>query len=247
MLKKNNKISVALITGSARRVGASIAKALHEADFNVVIHYKNSEKSALKLKTQLNKLRPHSAEILQADLDQQSCYELLIKNTYKIWGRLDALVNNASTFKSTSIGKTDLKTWDLLLNSNLKAPYFLSQAASNYLKKSRGNIINITDIHAKTPMKNYTVYCIAKAGLSMLTKSLALELAPHIRVNAVAPGSVIWPEGENTYSKAHKQKILSATLLKKQVKPDNIAQAVLFLIHNSAITGKTITVDGGKI
>ncbi len=246
MLKKNNKISVALITGGARRVGASIAKALHEADFNVVIHYKNSKQDAAKLKAALNKLRSHSAEILQADLDHPDCYKSLITHTYKIWGRLDALINNASAFKSTKIGKTDLKAWDLLLNSNLKAPYFLSQAASGYLKKSRGNIVNITDIHAKNPMKNYPVYSIAKAGLSMLTKSLALELAPYIRVNAVAPGSVIWPEGENTYSKAYKQEILSATLLKKQVKPENIAQAVLFLIRNAAMTGQTITVDGGK-
>lgn len=246
MLKKNNKISVALITGSARRVGACIAKTLHEAGFNVVIHYKNSKQDATKLKAMLNKLRPHSAEILQADLDHPDCYKLLITDTHKIWGRLDALINNASAFKSTKIGKTDLKSWDLLLNSNLKAPYFLSQAASGYLKKSRGNIINITDIHANSPMKNYPVYSIAKAGLSMLTKSLALELAPHIRVNAVAPGSVIWPEGENTYSQAHKQEILSATLLKKQVKPENIAQAVLFLMHNTAMTGQTITVDGGK-
>lgn len=249
MTQKSQKTTtpVALITGGARRIGACIATILHGAGFNIVIHYRYSKKEANKLKMQLNKLRDHSAEIIQANLDDSACYDPLIKNAYQLWKRLDVLINNASTFKTTLLGNTAITNWDDLCNSNLKAPFFLSQAACVYLKKTRGIIINITDIHAEKPMKNYSVYSIAKAGLAMLTKSLALELAPFIRVNAIAPGSVLWPEGKNQYTENKKMCILSSTLLKKQIHPTQIAQAALFLIKNTAITGQTIAIDGGRL
>jgi len=191
-------------------------------------------------------MRHHSAEILSADLDDHDNCISLIEKAIKIWGRLDVLINNASTFAASPVGKTDMATWNALLNSNLKAPFFLAQAASFYLKKTRGSIVNITDIHAHQPMKNYPVYSCAKAGLSMLTKALALELAPRVRVNAVAPGNVLWPEGKNSYSQTKKRKILSATLLKKQIDPKDIAETVLFLIHNASITGQTIVVGSDR-
>lgn len=164
-----------------------------------------------------------------------------------MWNRLDCLIHNASAFTPTPIGTINLAHWDKLFNSNLKAPLFLSQAAAPILAANKGNIINIVDIHANTPMKNYPVYSCAKAGLFMLTKSLALELAPDIRVNAVAPGNVLWPENENVYSDAKKQAILKATLLQKQVMPEDIAQAALFLAEQTAITGQMINVDGGRV
>lgn len=244
MQEKNQK--VALITGAARRVGACIAEIFHNNNYCVIIHYRHSRDEAQALANKLNSKRADSAVILQADLDDELSYEKFIFSAQKIWNRLDVLINNASSFAPTPIGKITLHDWNHLLNSNLKAPLFLSQAAAQFLKKSRGNIINITDVHADFPMKNYIVYSCAKAGLSMLTQSLALELAPDIRVNAVAPGNVIWPEGINEKSDAEKKAIIEATLLKKQISPDDIAQAALFLAEQSAITGQTIRVDGGR-
>ena len=237
---------VALITGSARRVGASIASCFHAHGYNVVVHYRHSGDEARALTACLNQQREHSAVCLSADLDVSADYEKLIIDSHDVWQRLDVLVNNASTFSPTPVGHTKQAAWDLLLNSNLKAPYFLSEYAAPYLREHYGNIVNITDIHATKPMKNYSIYSCAKAGLAMLTKSLALELAPTVRVNAVAPGSVIWPEGENEMSDTDKKEILSATWLKKQVSPEDIASAVLFLALHQTITGQTITVDGGR-
>lgn len=242
---KDNK-PVALITGSARRVGAVIAKTLHSAGFSVIIHYRHSKSEAIVLRDSLNAIRENSAAIAQADLDDPNTYQTLITHAHNQWNRLDLLVNNASTFTPTPIGNIDFATWDRLLNSNLKAPFFLSQTAMPFLKKNNGSIINITDVHTEQSMKRYPVYSIAKAGLRMLTKALALECAP-VRVNAVAPGNVIWPEHENTLSDAEKQHILSKTLLKRQITPEEIAQAVLFLATQSAITAQTIVVDGGRI
>ncbi|PIZ04327.1 MAG: pteridine reductase [Gammaproteobacteria bacterium CG_4_10_14_0_8_um_filter_38_16] len=237
---------VALITGSARRVGACIAETFHQAGYAIIVHYRHSDHEANRLVEKCNQQRAHSAIALSADLDDVSHYEKLIHEAHREWARLDVLVNNASSFAPTPIGKITAADWDHLLNCNLKAPIFLSQAAAPFLSEKKGNIVNITDIHSVSPMKAYSVYSCAKAGLSMLTKSLALELAPHVRVNAVAPGSVIWPEGINTLPEKTKEAILSATLLHKQVAPEDIANAVLFLAQQDSITGQTIAVDGGR-
>lgn len=244
MSQKHHK--VALITGAARRIGACIAASFHANGYHVVVHYRRSENEAHDLVKTLNKNRANSAVAIFADLDNQNDYEKLIRESAACWNRLDVLINNASTFTPTPIGKIDLSNWDYLFNSNLKAPFFLSQAAAPFLAENKGNIINIVDVHAITPMKNYSVYSCAKAGLFMLTKSLAVELAPTIRVNAVAPGNVLWPENENTYSDAKKKAILSATLLQKQISPEDIAQTALFLATQCSMTGQMICVDGGS-
>lgn len=244
MSAKNHK--VVLITGAARRIGACIAEVFHENDYNVIVHYCHSKSDAQTLVTKLNQYRENSAIAMYADLDNPSHYEKLIQGCVNQWGRLDILMNNASTFTPTPIGTITQEKWDHLFNSNLKAPFFLSQAAASFLAENNGNIINIVDIHAITPMKNYSVYCCAKAGLFMLTKSLAMELAPTIRVNAIAPGNVIWPENENVYSEEKKQSIIQSTLLKKQVGPKDIAQTALFLANQTSITAQMIHVDAGR-
>lgn len=238
---------VVLITGSARRVGACIATTFHDKGYRVIIHYRQSRDEAFALATTLNQHRAESAVCIAADLDDFNAYEKLIHDSYNTWHRLDVLINNASTFTPTPVGDIKADVWDYLFNSNLKAPFYLSQAAAPFLRENQGNIINIVDIHAITPMKNYPIYSCAKAGLLMLTKSLALELAPSIRVNAVAPGSVIWPENENEYADAKKQAILSATLLKKQVDPTDIAKTALFLAEQTSMTGQMLNVDAGRL
>lgn len=238
---------VALITGAARRIGAVIAEMFHENGHNVIVHYRHSKTDAQNLVARLNQKRAHSAAAIHADLDDATAYAQLIHDAVAQWNRLDVLVNNASTFTPTPIGQVDIEKWDYLFNSNLKAPFFLSQASAPFLATNQGNIINIVDVHAITPMKNYPVYSCAKAGLFMLTQSLALELAPHIRVNAVAPGNVIWPENENVYSDAKKQAVLNATFLKKQVDPSDIAKTALFLSQNTSMTGQMIAVDAGRL
>lgn len=244
MTQKHHK--VALITGAARRIGACIAETFHTNGYHIIVHYRHSENEARALVATLNRRRADSAVGIFADLDNQNDYEKLIRESVACWNRLDVLINNASTFTPTPIGKIDLATWDYLLNSNLKAPFFLSQAAAPFLAIHAGNIINIVDVHAIRPMKNYSVYSCAKAGLFMLTKSLAVELAPTIRVNAVAPGNVLWPENENAYSDAKKEAILKATLLQKQIKPEDIAETAMFLATQRSVTGQMISVDGGK-
>ena len=241
-----NENAVALITGGARRVGACIADVFHQNGYRVIIHCRHSRDEAQALVNTFNHRRDNSAAWVCADLDDDNSYEKLIQDSHAIWKRLDVLINNASSFSPTQVGKITLHDWNHLLNSNLKAPLFLSQAATPYLKITCGNIINITDIHADFPMKNYPVYSCSKAGLKMLTQSLALELAPDIRVNAVAPGNVIWPEGINEKSHVEKNAIIEATLLKKQVSPHDIAEAALFLARQSSITAQTIVVDGGR-
>jgi len=236
---------VALITGAARRVGAVIARTLHARGMNVVLHYRSSGNEAEALREQLNAIRPHSAITCPCDLHQTQALDILIEQSAQAWGRLDALVNNASTFYPTPVGAITEAHWDDLVGSNLKAPLFLSQAAAPHLKKHRGCIINIADIHAGRPLKNYTVYSIAKAGLVMLTKSLARELGPEIRVNAVAPGAIMWPEKE--LDEIVKQRIIAGTALKRQGEPGDVARAVLFLIRDADyISGEVITVDGGR-
>jgi len=235
----------ALITGAARRVGATLAKALHQAGMNIVLHYRNSLGEAEQVYRELNLQRKESAILLQADLLNNGTFESLTRQAAHSWGRLDVLINNASSFYQTPVEKITELQWNDLIGTNLKAPLFLSQAAAPHLQASNGCIINITDIHADRPLKNYTVYCISKAGLVMLTKSMARELAPEIRCNAIAPGAILWPESEDY---AHtQQEIIARTALKRQGSPEDIARAALFLIRDADyITGQIISIDGGR-
>lgn len=238
---------VLLITGGARRIGRVIATHFHQAGFSIAIHYRHSKTQAIELMNSLNKNRKDSAVTCYADLDDPSDYTPLIDGVIKHFGRIDVLINNASTFFPTDVLSATQADWDLLFNSNARAPFFLSQQAAPHLKKTQGLIINITDIHAQKPMRNYPIYSAAKSALHMLTLALATELAPAIRVNSIAPGSVIWPEGTNIYSEEKKQTTLENTLLNKQVSPESIAETALFLAKNRAITAETIKVDGGRI
>ena len=239
-------IRVALVTGAARRIGAAIAKNLHKAGFNIIIHCHHSELDALTLAYQLNQDRTNSAIILRTDLTIKDGPTQLIKDAVNWGGRLDVLVNNASLFIKNSSESVDKGTWDTLFNINVKAPLYLSYAAEPFLAEQNGVIINITDIHAQHPLKGYSLYCQSKAALAMQTKSLALEFAPNVRVNAVAPGAMAWPEGENALTQEQQQQIIAKTPLKRHGEPIHIAQAVLALVDNTFITGQTLAVDGGR-
>jgi len=234
-----------LITGAAARIGAEIARTLHSAGMNIVIHYRASADSASALAESLNKLRHNSAITLQADLLQTSRLQPLVEQAADHWGKLDVLINNASSFYPTPVGEITEAHWDDLMGSNLKAPVFLSQAATPYLRQTQGCIVNIVDIHGFRPMKAHPVYCAAKAGLAMLTQSLAKELGPDIRVNGVAPGAIMWPSSElDTDIQAS---ILQRTALKRQGEPQDIARTVKFLVMDAGyITGQVIPVDGGR-
>lgn len=245
--EQNSTNKVALITGAARRIGAEIASLLHQAGMNIILHYQTSKSDADALCARFNQARSHSACALKADLLNLNEIESLITQGAKQWGRLDVLVNNASRFYKTEITETTAANWDDLLDSNLKAPFFLAKAAIPYLKKYQGNIVNITDIHAERPVRDYPVYCISKAGLVMLTKSLAKELGPEIRVNAVAPGAIAWPEGENHLSDELKNKIIQRVALRRHGEPSDIAKAVLYLVQDGGyVTGQILAVDGGR-
>lgn len=236
---------VVLITGAAHRIGAMTARTLHSAGANIVLHYRDSKQGAMLLQDELNELRPDSVSLVQCDLHETTTLSELGQKAYAAWGRLDVLINNASTFYPTPVGKVDEEQWNDLIGTNLKAPFFLAQATAPYLKRERGCIVNIVDIHAERPLKDHPVYSIAKAGLVMLTKSLACELGPEVRVNAVAPGAILWPENE--MDEDTKQRIISRTFLKRQGNPQDIARAVLFLIRDADYTsGQVLTVDGGR-
>ena len=234
-----------IITGAAQRIGAQTARNLHALGMNILLHFHNSKSAAESLSKEFNQARNNSALLFQADLKEISSYDKLVKTAVDHWGSLDALINNASSFYPTPIGQIKETDWDTLMASNLKAPLFLSQSAAPYLKKSNGCIINIIDIHAEKPMREHTVYSIAKAGLAALTKSLAKELAPEIRVNGVAPGAILWPEAE--LDTATKSSIIDRIALKQTGQPSDIANTVAFLIQNAPyITGQIINVDGGR-
>ncbi len=235
----------ALITGSARRIGATVAHTLHHAGMNIVLHYRSSASEASQLCEQFNRLRTNSAFTVKADLLHFHSLQSLVTQAQQGWNRLDVLINNASSFYPTSIGKITEQHWDELMGTNLKAPLFLSQAAAPHLTINHGCIINIVDIHAERPLKNYPLYCVAKAGLVMLTKSMARELAPEVRTNGIAPGAILWPEIED-YGFTH-QEIVQRTALRRQGSPEDIARTALFLIQDSNyITGQIIVVDGGR-
>ena len=235
-----------LITGGARRVGAAICRRLHLAGANLMLHYRTSAGEARLLQAELNHMRPDSVALIQADLLDIAKLPAVVEQTVQTYGQLDALVNNASSFFQTPIGDITAANWNDLLGTNLQAPLFLAQAAAPALKRAQGAIVNITDIHAERPLKNFVVYSIAKAGLMGLTRSLARELAPEVRVNAVAPGPILWPDDES-FDELSRQRIISHTPLRREGTPDDIARAVHFLLADADyITGETINVDGGR-
>ena len=241
-----------LVTGAAKRVGRAIAGELHGAGANVMIHYRTAQAAATAMAAEFNALRPNSALCQQTDLLDIGALSVLVENTVAHFGRLDALVNNASSFFATPLGQIGLADWDDLLGSNLKAPLFLTQAAAPHLTAARGAVVNITDIHAERPLAGYPLYCAAKAGLLGLTRALAIELAPHVRVNAVAPGAILWPDdGESAgfvgFDQPTRDQIVAHTLLKRTGSPQDIARTVRFLIDDAAyVTGQVINVDGGR-
>lgn len=236
---------VALITGAARRLGAATARCLHGAGMRVVIHHHRSGAEAQTLVADLNRLRPDSARAIQADLTDVPALRLLVETAHRFWGRLDVLVNNASTFYPTPLETVTEESFDDLMATNLKAPLFLTQAAAPLLRAQQGSIVNLIDIHARRPLRGYLVYGPAKAGLEMLTRSLARELAPDIRVNGIAPGSILWQE--SGVSEALQRQILKRTPLGRIGTPDDIARAVLFLVRDAPyVTGVVLPVDGGR-
>ena len=234
-----------LITGGARRVGAAIGRVLHGAGANLVVHYRKSANEVAQLADELNSLRPKSVVTFQADLLDLGKLPALVEFAVRSFGSLDVLVNNASTFYPTKIGEITPAAWDDLMGTNLKVPLFLSQAAATALKKSGGLILNIVDIHALRPLRNYTVYCAAKAGLHMVTRSLAKELGPEVRVNGISPGPVLWPEHDG--DSATRAKIIQRTILQKMGTPEDIARTALFFASQAPfITGQILAVDGGR-
>ena len=246
-MEANLQNKIVLITGGAKRVGASICRLLHANSANLMIHYRSSVNEARALQAELNLQRPNSVAIIQGDLLNLSVLPSLINETIKHFGKLDVLINNASSYYPTEIGDIQEEQWQDLMGSNLKAPLFLSQAAAVELRKQQGCIINITDMHVERPKKGYIVYSVAKAGLVTLTKSLAHELSPEVRVNAVAPGPVMWPEDNPQFDELYRQRVISQTLLKRIGEPNDIAKAVKFLIQDAPfITGQVIAVDGGR-
>ncbi|WP_292783806.1 pteridine reductase [Methylophilus sp. UBA6697] len=238
---------VVLITGGAKRVGAAITRELHRQGANILLHYHTSADEALTLQTELNQARPDSVVIAQANLLDMPALSQLITSALQRFGRLDALINNASSYYPTKLGQIDTAQWEELMGSNLKAPLFLSQAAADALRASQGCIVNITDMHIERPKKHYIVYSAAKAGLVSLTKSLAQELGPEVRVNAVAPGPVLWPDDNQEFDEVYRQQVINQTLLKRTGEPSDIAKAVKFLIYDAPfITGHVLAVDGGR-
>jgi pteridine reductase len=236
---------VALVTGAARRLGAAIARRLHAAGANLVLHYRGAESEAAQLEKELNAARAGSTTKLKGDLLAPVAPKALVDAALQRFARLDILVNNASSFFPTAVGRIEAGHWEELIGSNLRAPLFLSQAAAAQLALSGGAIVNIADIHAERPLKGYVVYSIAKAGLVALTRSLALELAPAVRVNAVAPGAIAWPE-DGQFDPAERSRIVASTPLARTGTPEEIAQAVHFLCTAPFVTGQVLAVDGGR-
>jgi pteridine reductase len=235
----------ALVTGAARRIGACIAETLHQRGCDVVLHYHSSAEAVNELAGKLNALRPASASIVQADLGESDEINRLAGQVRERMGKLDLLVNNASRFFPTSVGATSSEQWDALMDSNLRGPFFLTQALVPQLAIAGGSVVNLLDVHALRPMPGHAVYCMAKAGLQMMTLALAKELGPQIRVNGVAPGAILWPEYEG--SSADQQKILDKTVMGRAGRPEDIASAVAYLgLDAPYVTGQVLAVDGGR-
>lgn len=240
---------VALITGAAQRIGAEIARQLHAAGYDVALHYNNSASQAEALSTELNQQRANSSHCFQADLSQSGSPAKLAKQVLDHFGKLSALINNASSFYPTKAGQATEQDWDELMGSNLKGAFFLTEALIDALTSENGSVVNIIDIHGERPLKNYTIYGMAKAGLAMMTKSLARELAPAVRVNGVSPGAILWPEQEEgELDNEIKQSILARIPMKRPGEPTDIAKTVVFLCRDAPyITGQIIAVDGGRL
>jgi len=235
-------MKIALITGGAARIGAQIAKTLHKNDFNIIIHCNQSKEKAQSLCDELNLLKEKSAKVVVGNLNNIDSINTIVESIESI----DLLVNNASVFYPLSVDESDSENWDNILDVNLKAPFFLSKGLSQKLNSSEGSIINIIDIHADRPLKKHSVYNISKAGLKMLTLTLAKELAPSIRVNGVSPGSILWPQEGAKISESDKSIMLERIALKRQGSPQDIADTVLFLANSNYLTGQIINVDGGR-
>jgi len=235
-------MKTALITGGAARIGAQIAKTLHKNNFNIIIHCNQSKDKAQLLCDELNFLKEKSAKVVVGNLNNVDSINSIVEAVKSI----DLLVNNASVFYPLSVDESDSENWDNILDINLKAPFFLSKGLSQKLKSSKGSIINIIDIHADRPLKKHSVYNISKAGLKMLTLTLAKELAPSIRVNGVSPGSILWPQEDAEISESDKSIMLERIALKRQGSPQDIADTVLFLANSNYLTGQIINVDGGR-
>lgn len=236
---------VALVTGAARRIGAAIAEGLHGAGYDLALHYRESADAAALLQNRLEGRRRNSTALLRAELSDTARLPDLVARCMTRFGRLDALVNNASGFFPTPVGSTTEAMWDALFASNAKAPFFLAQAAAPHLRETRGGIVNIVDIYAERPLEGHTVYCMAKASLQMLTYSLARELGPDVRVNGIAPGAILWPDTGKAYT--DQDALLANTALKRTGAPHNIADAVLFLLREASYTtGQVLRVDGGR-
>ena len=232
----------ALITGGAARIGAQIARTLHENNFKIVIHCNHSFEKAQLLSDDLNSISQDSSEVISGDLNDIESISSIVNSI----DSLDLLVNNASVFYPKSVENSEVDDWNDVINVNLRAPFFLSKGLSNKLSASSGSIINIIDIHADRPLKNHAVYNISKAGLKMMTQTLAKELAPSIRVNGVSPGSILWPEATAEISETEKKLMLERIALNRQGSPQDIADAVLFLANSDYITGQIINIDGGR-
>jgi pteridine reductase len=235
----------ALVTGGARRVGAAIARRLHAAGANLVLHYRSAEADAAKLEAELNAVRAKSATKVKAELLAPIAPRALVSAALERFGALDLLVNNASSFFPVAVGAIEASHWEELIGSNLRAPLFICQEAAPHLARGQGAIVNIVDIHAERPLKGYPIYSIAKAGLAALTRSLAVELAPAVRVNGVAPGAIAWPE-DGQFADAERGRIVATTPLGRVGSPGDIAQAVHFLACAPFVTGQILAVDGGR-
>ena len=236
---------VALVTGGARRVGAAIARQLHGAGASVLLHYRDSEADAARLEAELNAARPKSAAKVKAELLAPVAPRALLSAALDSFGRLDVLVNNASSFFPVAVGAMESSHWEELIGSNLRAPLFIAQQAAQELAKNEGCIVNIVDIHAERPLKGYALYSIAKAGLAAMTRALALELAPRVRVNGVAPGAIAWPE-DGQFPDDERSRIIATTPLARTGSPEDVARAVLFLASAPYVTGQIVAVDGGR-
>lgn len=242
----NTAPPVALVTGAARRIGAAIVRRLHDAGHAVAIHHRGAADEARALADELERARPRSTLLLQAELGDFDRLPELVARCVGHFGRLDALVNNASTFTPTPIGTATPAQWDELFASNARAPFFLSQAAAPHLQATRGAIVNLTDLYAERPLRAHTVYCMAKSALLMMTRSLALELGPDVRVNAVAPGAILWPEDHG--DAAAQQAMLARTPLGRTGTPEEVAEAVRWLLQDARYcTGQVLHLDGGRL
>lgn len=236
---------VVLVTGAARRVGAAIARRLHGAGASIALHYRGAQADAVLLEAELNALRPASAQGFQGDLLESGAPEALVQAALSHFKRLDVLVNNASAFYPTPVGQIEARHWEELIGSNVRAPLFLSQAAAPQLAATRGSILNIVDIHAERPLKGYPVYSAAKAALAGLTRALAIELAPEVRVNGVSPGAIAWPQ-DGQFAPPERGRIISSTPLARLGGFDEIAQAAEYLCLAQYVTGQILAVDGGR-